>query len=71
MRRKEMREVDATYCDICGDDITRQNCYGAVDAHGKETDICGNSNGWKSGTLNCYEKFKQKRSIESGDICLS
>ena len=31
MRRKEMREINTRYCDICGKDITNGNSYGKDD----------------------------------------
>ena len=67
MRRKEMREVEVTYCDICGDDITCRNQYGYSDAFGNWKNICSSLAWWKPGALNCEKKFLQQRSIDSGD----
>ena len=65
-------EVTHTFCDECGNDITRSNRYGEWDNEGNQVDLCTGptSTFWNTYT-SCRDKFISKRNRLAGDTDLA
>lgn len=72
MRRKETVEIEAVYCDMCGDNITRQNRYGFTAENGDPVDICsGYYSNYPSIPQTCKARYEQQIAIRSADIAFN
>jgi len=64
MKNAEIREIVATYCDICGLDVTNRNRMGSFDK-----DFCLETRHKVLGKeVRCMDFYTIKMQIESADI---
>ena len=58
MKKKEMREIIATYCDYCGTELTGTMHSSVITHDGIEKDFCSNRS--RPHVVTCLEKWKEE-----------